>query len=342
MRMLLLSTLVSILGCSDPDAEIEDPANAVYYWRHELQLSADEQAWMERNDVRKLYLHLFDVVRQNGQLMPRTTLTVTDLPPRDVKVIPVVFLAHDIMRDTTGLSALPRLIATRVEDMMTQNQLGAFDELQVDFDWAQSNQQRYFDLLGRLREALPTHRLSATIRLHQLTLPVPPVDYGALMVYNLGRIQDPDEPCSILTLDLLRPYLPYLRGYKLPLCTALPVYSWDLLFHQNEFRCILRGVSLTDSIEGQPAFTQISPGHYQAQRYQPIPPSGVAMNGSGRIFPGDIVRHEAVSATVLREVRQAIEQMRPSACRQIILYHLDDKQLKQYTDADIQSFYTGH
>lgn len=343
--LTLLISLPVLCCCSD-EAEVPDPTNAVYYWRQELTLSQQERAWMERHDVRKMYLHLFDVVRAaDGSLQPRATLTVTDLPPQGVEVIPVVFLAHDIMRDTTGLAALPRLIARRVNAMMEQNNLGALRELQVDFDWARSNQMRYFALLGTVREALDANslnavRLSATIRLHQLQMQAPPVDYGALMVYNLGNLQQIDEECSILTEDLLKPYLPHLSGYKLPLSVALPVYSWDLLFHDGDFHRIVRGFG-TLRRENPDDFEQLDATHCRALRYMPIPPDGVTMRGDGRIFPGDVIRHEWASPEVLLSVRRVLSHERASACQQIILYHLDENQLNQYTDEEIEKIYTG-
>lgn len=359
LLLLAIGTVPGLTSCSGTVTETPDPANAVYYWRQELRLSDEERSWMERHEVKKMYLHLFDVERGNdGQLMPRTTLTVTDLPAADVEVIPVVFLTPSLMRDTTGLSALPELLVRRAEAIMQQNELGQMRELQIDFDWTRSNQMRYFVMLSDIRSQLDgmgdvegkPRRLSATIRLHQLQMQAPPVDYGALMVYNVGHIQQYDEPNSILTQELVEPYLKHLRNYDLPLCTALPTYSWDLLFHDNEFRCILHGVNVKDTADYAPAAllpedlrkNLPETGEWMvARHYMPIPPNGVTMRGDGRIFPGDEIRHEWVSPDVLMAVRQALTKRRPTVCDQIILYHLDEKQLKQYTDEDIKTIYSG-
>lgn len=341
---LLLTSLLLLTqnSCQQREAEIPDPANAMYYWRSELKLSAGERAFVEQHEVRKIYLHLFDVVRQEKRLRPNATLLISDTLPQRLRVVPVVFLNHNIMADTTGLAELPGLLARRVAAMMEQNRLGPLDELQIDFDWTKRNQSLYFDLLRRLRKALQQQgtpvKLSSTIRLHQLGMEAPPVDYGALMVYNLGRIQSPDEANSILTVESLKPYLRYLKGYNLPLTTALPLYSWDLLFHENEFRCILRNTDLADTSR----FVPIDPTHYRAISYQPIPTNGVTLWADGRIYPGDVVRHEQIPAEVLRQVCQLIADRRPSACGQIILYHLDEKQLNQYLDEDIQTLFAGH
>ena len=343
--LLLLSLL--FIGCNEPEPQVPDPQNAIYYWRQELRLNESEKSFLHNQHIGKVYLHLFDVVRQQSQLRPNATLDVSEPLPSGIEVIPVVFLAHNLLSDTTGLAQLPQLLARRVDAMMQQNQLGPLTELQIDFDWTKRNQARYFELLTQIRhelDLLPTSqqgrsiRLSTTIRLHQLGMEAPPVDYGSLMVYNLGHIQEYTETNSILNEQVLQDYLRYLRGYTLPLCTALPVYSWDLLFHDQEFQCILRNIDLSDTTR----FQAIDPAHYRAISYQVIPPNGVSLRADGRIYPGDLIRHEYVTYQVLRHVRQTIAERRPSACQQIILYHLDERQLKQYTDEELQTIYSGH
>ncbi len=341
-KMLCLGILLWMAyGCTRQKSEIPDPQNAMYYWRQELKLNEAERSFINHQKVEKVYLHLFDVVRRNGELIPSTTLTFTDTLPAQIEVIPTVFLAVNVMNDTTGLSALPQLIAKRVSQMMEQNGLAKPTELQIDFDWTRRNQERYFNFLSELRKAFEAEggsKLSATIRLHQLGMKAPPVDYGALMVYNVGKLTDFDEECSILTKRRIEPYLRYLPRYSLPLCAALPVYSWNLLFHDKKFTCILRGVDIGDTARFKP----IDESHYLSVEYQPIPPTGVAMRGEGRIFPGDIVRHEFVPADVLMDVRRRLADLRPGICDQVILYHLDENQLKQYSNETLQMLFSGH
>lgn len=339
--MGLLALLLSLSACQQEGAEVPEPANAIYHWRSQLTLSARERAFLRDQQIGKVYLHLFDVVRRNGQLRPDATVSIIDTLPDNIHVIPIVFLAPNVLQDTTGLSALPQLIARRVTEMMVQNGLPRPDELQIDFDWTKRNQSRYYSLLSSLRHAFEAeggHRLSATIRLHQLSMKAPPVDYGALMVYNVGNYASYDERCSILTPERVKPYLRHLPDYPLPLCTALPIYSWDLLFHDHEFECILRGVNLQDTTNFEP----LDATHYRSTAYLPIPPAGVTTNGRGRILPFDVVRHEQVSAAMLDSVRSMLHESRPSAVGQVILYHLDEKQINQYSNEELKALYTGH
>ena len=69
-------------------------------------------------------------------------------------------------------------------------------------------------------------QLSTTIRLHQLSMKAPPVDYGALMLYNTGDPRKWVERNPILDIRDVSPYLKRLNDYPLPLAAAYPVFSW--------------------------------------------------------------------------------------------------------------------
>lgn len=336
--IVVLVTMVMMVGCQPNEGTT---IRSVYYWRHDVTFSDGERSYLRDHQISSIYLHLFDIVRDRGELQPSVTTRFRDSIPSGIEVIPVVFLNHDIMRDTAGLEALPERLTRRVVQMMEKNGQPRPRELQVDFDWTRSNEVRYFAFLQSLRAHLQREgigRLSATIRLHQLAMAAPPVDYGALMVYNIGNYADVTERCSILTPHNLEPYLRYLKDYPLSLSTALPIYQWDLLFHRGtHFECIVRGVDTRDTVR----FEQIDDTHFCSVSYQAIPTDGISMRGEGRILPGDVIRHEWVPAAVLDSVRSMLESSSPSVCHQIILYHLDDKQINQYSYEEIQKIYTG-
>ena len=54
----------------------------------------------------------------------------------------------------------------------------------------------------------------------------PPVDYGALMIYNTGDPRKWEERNPILDYRDVYPYLNYLDSYPLPLAAAYPVFQW--------------------------------------------------------------------------------------------------------------------
>ena len=113
--------------------------------------------------------------------------------------------------------------------MKETNDVAGVQEIQIDCDYTGRSRQTYYDFLAEVRQEAAKHhlRLSTTIRLHQLAMPAPPVDYGVLMIYNTGDPQKFQERNPILDLRDVQPYLRYLAGYPLPLASAYPVFLWQ-------------------------------------------------------------------------------------------------------------------
>lgn len=316
-----------------------NPRNSVYYWKTTLKLTALERAFLKDNEIGKVYLRLFDVVRRyDGELMPNASLRFEDTIPRNIAVIPTVYIAADALSDTAGTAALPVLVVNRVDAMMQQNGYATPPEIQIDYDWAATSATSYFTFLHRLRDMLHKQgrKLSATIRLHQLAMPVPPVDYGALMVYNVGKFSDSNESNSIITAKAVAPYLRYLRGYKLPLCVALPAYHWNLIFHDSKFVAITPDLPLGDASR----YRYLGANRYVALAYQGATVTGANPGFGVRIYPGDVVRRETSDANTLCIVRRAIGDIAPNITSQIILYHLDEKNLNNYTKDEIEAIFS--
>ena len=116
-------------------------------------------------------------------------------------------------------------------------------EFQIDCDWTAGTRERYFYLLNELRRQHSQYRYSCTIRLHQFKDPkgagVPPVERGMLMCYNTGDLKDRKTRNSIFSFEEARKYLENAPAYPLPLDVALPVFRWGVLFHLNQFQCIV-------------------------------------------------------------------------------------------------------
>ena len=75
--------------------------------------------------------------------------------------------------------------------MNEANDIENVKEIQIDCDWTASTQEAYFEFLHYLKEKAKDKQiqLSATIRLHQLSMTPPPVDRGILMMYNTGDVK---------------------------------------------------------------------------------------------------------------------------------------------------------
>lgn len=308
-----------------------DGEHAVYYWRTTLSLTPEQRQWLEREHVQRIYLHLFDVVRCEGApcgVRPEGTLHFRDTLPRNIEVVPVVFLTPNAINDSTDAHALARLLLTRMDAMTEHNGMGIPQEVQLDFDWAGRTRAPYFDLLQTMADSLHSQgrSLSVTIRLHQLSQQAPPVDRGVLMLYNTGNFRDANEQNSILSTQSVEPYLRYLEDYPLEMDLALPTFSWNLVFHHGTFACIAPGLQLQDTT----LFRQEDETHWRVISYQPIPSAGIALGPQQRLYPGDIIRREESSTELNQFMYTHLTSLRPSLSQRIILYHLDGNDIPSY------------
>jgi hypothetical protein len=86
--------------------------------------------------------------------------------------------------------------------------------------------------------------------------------------------------------------------YEIPLDYAYPVFGWGVKFVNNRF-------------------------------------SSIVSNGYGELSDNESVRYERAAPDEILEVKDLVEQNFGKPASGNILYHLDDKQLKNYTDDEI-------
>ena len=224
---LCLTLCLLMSGCKDR-MEL-DEGNAVYYWRTDLRLDSTERAFLKAFHIKKVYCRYFDVVMdENGEPMPNATIVFNDTLPADIEIIPTVYITIDcLQKPHEGLAAK---LVKRILQMNETNDISGVREIQIDHDYTARNMKVYYDFLEEVGERWKVEGggriLSTTIRLHQLSMEAPPVDYGALMIYNTGDPQKFMERNPILDQEDVAPYLRYLDDYPLPLAAAYPVFSW--------------------------------------------------------------------------------------------------------------------
>ena len=247
--MSLLLALLTI-SCSRTVQGDGEELNAVYFWRTELRLDSLERNFLERYAIKKVYCRYFDVVMdgEDDEPHPNATITFSDTLPKGVELVPTVYITENCMHQRHD--SLARRVVRRVAQMNQTNGISGVKELQIDCDYTDRSRLNFYHFLEQVRQELTTPHsplithhsslitLSATIRLHQLQMPAPPVDYGVLMLYNTGdprRFEDrrsadgrllEEGKNPVLDLRDVRPYARYLAGYALPLSAAYPVYRW--------------------------------------------------------------------------------------------------------------------
>lgn len=225
---MLLAILFT--GCSRQQSQDEslEQSNGVYYWRTDLHLDSTERAFLKQHHINKVYCRYFDVVMSDDgtEPKPNATIAFTDTLPAGIELIPTVYITEDCMHKPH--KDLAEKLVKRIMQMNETNHIGNVHEIQIDCDYTSKSRATYYQFLEQVRHHLsPTsYHLSTTIRLHQLSMPVPPVDYGVLMVYNTGDPRKWQERNPILDYRDVYPYLNKLAQYQLPLAAAYPVYQW--------------------------------------------------------------------------------------------------------------------
>ena len=225
---MLLTTL--LIGCSRQQSQDEslEQSNGVYYWRTDLHLDSTERAFLKQHHINKVYCRYFDVVMSDDgtEPKPNATIAFTDTLPTGIELIPTVYITEDCMHKPH--KDLAEKLVKRIMQMNETNHIGNVHEIQIDCDYTSKSRATYYQFLETIKSQLSTihYQLSTTIRLHQLSMPVPPVDYGVLMVYNTGDPRKWQERNPILDYRDVYPYLNKLAQYQLPLAAAYPVYQW--------------------------------------------------------------------------------------------------------------------
>ena len=225
-----LLLLMGLTACSrQPDKDME-PGNSVYYWRTDLRIDSTERAFLRAYDIKKVYCRYFDVVQNDTATgpVPNATMTFSDSIPEGVEIIPTVYITEDCMH--RWHKGLAEKLVRRIRQMNETNDIAGVREIQIDCDYTAKSRRTYYEFLDSVRSAWGG-RVSTTIRLHQLSMSAPRVDYGVLMIYNTGDPNKFDERNPILDLRDVKPYLRHLSDYPLPLAAAYPVFSWLRTIH---------------------------------------------------------------------------------------------------------------
>jgi len=235
--VVCLLSLVLLTGCGHHDGtdRTMPVENAAYYWRTTWQLDSAETAFLQVHGIHRVFCRFFDVVMTNGEPMPNATIIFPAqdslLFPDSIELVPTVYITEDCMSEAPqgGWPELARRLVNRIVQMNETHDLPSARELQIDCDYTLRSRKTYYDFLNQVRDEARSHgmSLSTTIRLHQLSMPAPPVDYGVLMVYNTGDPRNFAERNPVLDIRDVQPYMRYLADYPLPLAAAYPVYAWQ-------------------------------------------------------------------------------------------------------------------
>ena len=358
---MALLVLLIFTACNGNSAKDVEAARAMYFWRTDFRLSEEETAFLHTHNISKIYLRYFDVVvNESQEVMPNATVTFTSDTLKGIEIIPTVFIVEDCLHH--NMDSIAQKLVARILQMNKTHHRGEVKEIQIDCDYTNRSRQRFYAFLKEMHnELLPQGiRLSATIRLHQLSMPPPPVDYGALMIYNTGNVSSLNGRNPILSMEDVAPFLKKLRDYPLPLCAAYPIFDWVALYGSgaptqpqttntqqspplrgevgrgSQLRYLLYGHSLEDSSLYKP----LGGNKYLVLASRTLP-THLGKDATGiHLHVGDTIHHWQCDINDILDVMDAVEKHQPGINNRIILYHLDKQCLNHYKNEDYEKIFS--
>lgn len=310
---------------------------SIYYWKTQFELNDYELDFLKKHDISRIYVRMFDVVENNEfagdtlALIPNATIRFISAVPEGIEIVPTVYITYDaIMRMGTleekELGSYANRILTRIDAMVSYNNLPAIKEVQFDCDWTNTYTWTYSRLCKHVKDILNKRgmQFSITLRLHQMADSIlPPADRGVLMLYNTGAFKNPDTVNSILTYNDAEPYI-RKHNVPFPVDYAYPTYEWNLLYRNGEFKQIIRDIDLNDCS----LFVASDYNKYVVQKDTAI--------GKSSLKVGDVIRHETSDFNEIEKVKSDLSRHHDMKDSRQIIYHLDSTNLSKYTDDEIE------
>jgi hypothetical protein len=315
-KAFLLVVFIIVFSCKDTDKN----AVSFYFWRTQFALSKQEEKTLNDNKVAKLYVRYFDVALQNNIPFPVKPIQFEKKAVKQ-KIIPTIFIKNEVfLSENINIEKLSSNILKLINQINLANKIPN-SEIQIDCDWSLKSRDKYMDFLKLLKNKYGK-TLSATIRLHQIKYfektKVPPVDYGVLMLYNIGSVNAKGEK-AIYDKKIAVQYLPYLEKYPLKIKTALPIFSWLVHTRNEQVVQIISKKNMND-YQNKINFDTDYPKHI-------VTKSGIAFGDFYK--KDDILFEETISPNDIEEMKALINKYSKHTQTEFIYYDLDQKNLNK-------------
>jgi hypothetical protein len=333
--IMLLGACLALASCTEQRQRELRPA--FYHWQTRLDLAAAPRALADSLGCQRLYAKFFDVDwdEEYAEAVPLAEIQLVPGSYAGLEIVPAVFITNRTLErlSATERAALAQKVYDKLFSLAGQDSSLRIQEVQIDCDWTQGTKEPYFDFLQQLRAKLGAKEimLSATIRLHQVRYfeqtGVPPVERGILMFYNIGDLEDWEEPNSILNLDKAEPYLQGFERYPLRLGLALPLFRWGVLYREGR---MIRLINNLDErrLEGNPIFRPLGEGRYEVAQG--------AFLGGHYFYEGDLLRLEKVEMELLDRAARRLSRLPWPPDMELVFYHLDSLAAADFSAAALE------
>ncbi|MBS1689373.1 MAG: hypothetical protein JSS96_11655 [Bacteroidetes bacterium] len=314
-------------------------AKGFYYWKTIYKPTPYELKRLTDLGCHSIYIRLCDLDwnKNTKQVQPLAPINFQQKIDTSFQYTPVLFITQQVLINTidSNISGLAYSIDKLIEGLCIQASIKPH-EIQIDCDWTGSTKEKYFNLLKQLQKQLffQGRQISCTIRMHQakytLHNGIPPVDKGLLMCYNMGDIKKPGSHNSILDVDDAKDYLKYINNYPLPLDIALPLFDWCLLFRNNKWMGILRGVT-PSNIKQTSFFKQKEDNLYTCRK-------DTTYCGY-HFMPADEVRIETSSFNDLKSIATFTSDKIKNHTLSVVFFHCDSTVLSNFPNYELEKIY---
>jgi hypothetical protein len=346
----LLIVLVLITSCKPQNAKIE---RAYYYWKNsEYSLSELELNSLKNQEIQKLYVKFFEI--SPDSILDAIPVAKTELHLWDysqaygkdtlfkknmsvLEIVPTIFIENKVFRKLSEgqldtLSDNIIFLINRYFERQFKSFTKRYREIQLDCDWSEGTKEKYFYLLKKIKKD-SDKKISCTLRLYPYKyrekMGIPPADKTVLMCYNLLSPFSSEDKNSILSTDELENYLRNTAKYPLPSDIALPLFSWMQVYHNDRF---------TGLVGPEPGFAE-----KYLKQVKPLWYEVVLETDCDNIHlrPGDKVKFEEVTDRTIRKSVSLLKKYNVSGPDEtVILFHLDENNLKRFDNETIRSFFT--
>jgi len=336
IKPLILSTffIAGLFACNSANRQLP-VANSVYYWKYNGPQNDLDTQVLQHYGFRHFYVKLMDVDfdPQTQKAVPKASLDQSKALEHawNWPHTPVVFINNNCFLNMD--SSASRQLAIDVDryiksyyqqlNVLYEDKVAAYSNLQIDCDWTKSSKDRYFYFLQELKALNPQIKLSATLRMYPYKYPgqmgVPPVDELSLMCYNLGKIKEFNTVNSILDVNELKAYLGNKEAYPKPLQVALPCFGWMAWFRNGSYQHIL--YLSEDQLDTKHFAKKTNSNKYMAIK-------DTVLSGQ-YIRVGDILRSEWPSVNDLKAVIDLVSR-KEKDIKGFSYFHYDTVLLKKY------------